>query len=337
MPAGDGGRIHGAVEQQHPDEGPGAVLVAELLPGPVPEALVDRGEGAGLPGSDQRAGPGQGPGLDAEDLQVVVEVEYLGPFAERPGVPGDDARPVHGQNGVGPEAHVDPAAGVADRDGVEGLADTHPGLGVDPAGEVELHLEGLVRQGQQLRLLGREVLGHSEAPGLDVAEVVPLVASGHQLVQHLHGGDVGDRDEVAPAEPPDLAFHATLLVGALDAGQTEEGLEAVVAAHGDESVGLDPTSALHHPDDGGLQVVVADALGHPAEVGEGGHVSIEEHLLGLVHVDPVEPLAAGRQSHHEHPALDRLPVEEEADLAEVDLGLLAERMVLGHAHIGQGQ
>ena len=170
-----------------------------------------------------------------------------------------------------------------------------------------------------------------------MAEVVPLVASGHQAVQHLHRDDVGDRDEVAPAEPSDLAFHASLLMGALDAGQAEEGLEAVVAAHGDEPVGLDPTPPLHHPDHGRLQVVVADAPGHPAEVGESGHVPVEEHLLGLVHVDAMEALAAGRQAHHEHPALDRLAVEEEADLAEVDLGLFAEGVVLGHTDLGQGQ
>ena len=197
--------------------------------------------------------------------------------------------------------------------------------------------EVLVRQRQEQRSLGLEVLGHREASGLDVAEVVPLVAFGHHTAQHLHGGHPRDRDHVTPPKPPDLAFDAALLVGALDAGQTEEGLEAVVTAHGDETVGLDPTPALHHPDDGGLEIVIADAPGHPAEVGEGGHMSVEEHLLGLVQIHPVESLATGRQPHHEHPALDQLPVQEEADLAEVDLGLLAEGVVLGHADIGQGQ
>ena len=58
---------------------------------------------------------------------------------------------------------------------------------------------------------------------------------------------------------------------------------------------------MHHPDDGGLEVVVADALGDAAEVGEGPDVPVDEDLLGLVGIDAVEALARRRQPHDEHP------------------------------------
>ena len=68
----------------------------------------------------------------------------------------------------------------------------------------------------------------------------------------------GHRHEVATAEAPDLAFDPAFLMRALDAGEAEERVEAVVAAQGDEAVGLVAVPALQHPDDGRLQVVVAD-------------------------------------------------------------------------------
>ena len=68
---------------------------------------------------------------------------------------------------------------------------------------------------------------------------------------------------MTPAEAPDLAFDATLLVRALRAGEAEERVEAVVAAHGDEALGLLAIPTLEHPDDGRLQVVVADAARAP--------------------------------------------------------------------------
>lgn len=66
--------------------------------------------------------------LDAEHLEVVVEHQDLGPLTDSPGVVGDDRLAVEGLDPLGAEAHVDAAAGEADRHQVEALADTYRDL-----------------------------------------------------------------------------------------------------------------------------------------------------------------------------------------------------------------
>jgi len=46
------------------------------------------------------------------------------------------------------------------------------------------------------------MLGDGQPPGLDMTVVVPVVSLGHQLVQGDQGRNVGDRDQVTPAERP---------------------------------------------------------------------------------------------------------------------------------------
>ena len=53
-----------------------------------------------------------------------------------------------------------------------------------------------------------------------------------------------DRDEVTPTEAADLALHAALLVGAVDAGAAEERVESVVAAQRGEPFGLGAVTPL---------------------------------------------------------------------------------------------
>ena len=195
-----------------------------------------------------------------------------------------DSGAVESADVVRPEADVDPTTGIANRDRIEGLAHTDPALGVDSAVERQRHIEGLIRQGCEERELGREVLGHGETTSFDVTVIVSCVTDRHQVVQRRQGDDARDRDHVPAPEPADLSFDAALLVGSLDAGQAEEGLEAVMAAHGDEPLGLDPAAPFHDPHHRRLQVVIANALGHPAEMGERSDVTVEKHLLGLVEV-----------------------------------------------------
>ena len=55
-----------------------------------------------------------------------------------------------------------------------------------------------------------------------------------------------------------------------------------MAAQRDEPLGLGPVPAVQHPDNGGLEVVVADPAEHRAEVLEGQHVTFQERFLRLV-------------------------------------------------------
>ena len=68
-------------------------------------------------------------------------------------------------------------------------------------------------------------------------------------------------------------------MGAFAPGQAEMALEEVVAPEGEEGLLLRPTAPPEHLADGGAEVVVGDALGDPAERGEGGQVAGEEALL----------------------------------------------------------
>ena len=68
---------------------------------------------------------------------------------------------------------------------------------------------------------------------------------------------------------------------------------------------------------------------------EGAYVPVEERLLGLIAVDTVEGPAGCRQTHHKHPELGEHVVQVDADAAEVDLGLVSERMGLRDHHLGR--
>ena len=84
-------------------------------------------------------------------------------------------------------------------------------------------------------------------------------------------------------------------------------------------------------DDGGGEVVVADVAGGDAAQGvEGLDVSFEEGLLSAGRVDAVDGLAGVGQAVDEHVALGLDTVQDDVDLAEVDLGLRAGGVVLRH-------
>ena len=142
---------------------------------------------------------------------------------------------------------------------------------------------------------------------------------------------------MAPSEAADLALHAALLVGAVDAGAAEERVEPVVAAQCGEPLGLGAVTALEDPDDGGFEVVVPDPAGHTAEVLEGQYVALQERFLGLGGERDVKRFARVRQSHHEHPALHDQSGDRRVELAEVDLGLSAGQMCLRDRHLAGQQ
>ena len=142
-----------------------------------------------------------------------------------------------------------------------------------------------------------------DRPAGDHPAVIDDVACGDQLVQRRQRRDRGDGDQVAAAEPADLAFDPALLVRAFLARRAEERVVPVMGAQRDEPLGLGPVPAAQHPHHGGLEVVIADPAGHRAEVLKGQHVAFQERFLRLGGERDVERPARARQPHHEHPQL----------------------------------
>ena len=205
-----------------------------------------------------------------------------------PFVNGDDVAAIEHFDGVGTESDIDAATDVTHRHGVEALADTHPRLGVDPRCEVQRSVEGLGGQWLQRQRFGGEMLTHAQHSSGDVAPIIETIGDGDQLVELGEAGDMRDGNEVTATEAADLTFHATLLMGAGDTGLAEERVEPVVRAERHEPFRLGAVATLEHAHHSRLQVVVADSRRHPAEVFEGTHMTVQEHLLSLVQIDAME-------------------------------------------------
>jgi hypothetical protein len=327
--------VHVTMGQQHLDQGPGPGLVAQLSSGGGPESFVGIGERTRGPSGPEGRGPGQSTGLVVQHLEVVIEAQPFSPFAHSPFVTRHHPPLLTGFDVLGPQKDIDAPSNEAGRDRIEALAHTDPGLVVDPWVEGQHHLEGFGWQ----RTKGGQFVGELGADTVDVAEdvaaVVGDIGQGNQLVQLAQGLDLRQRDQVAPTEATNFSLHTSLFMGTSDAGEAEERVEAVVAAHGHEALGLLAIPALEHPDHGRLEVVIANASGHPTELLEGSDMAVDEDLLGLVGIDPVEGLPRGGQPHDEHAANDLLTGEPEADLAEVDFSFLTDRMRLRDVDLSQ--
>ena len=115
----------------------------------------------------------------------------------------------------------------------------------------------------------------SPEPGIHPLQA-PVFQVGVQRIEALEGRD--GRQEVAtyvPHHPFDLSLVVAL------AGTPEPVLEQVVGLEFSEGPGALPPAVpqdLRHRQPG---IVVEDALGHPAQEGEGGDMAIQEGLGGL--------------------------------------------------------
>jgi hypothetical protein len=85
--------IRAAVREQYLDQRPGAGRVATLAAGGVPIPLVGVGERAARLRLRQRRRTGQRPGLDREDLEVVVQGEDLDVLAPARSCPATNRPP----------------------------------------------------------------------------------------------------------------------------------------------------------------------------------------------------------------------------------------------------
>jgi hypothetical protein len=181
------------------------------------------------------------------------------------------------------------------------------------------------------------VFGDGETALGDEASVVLAGRRQEQLVQLDHRGDPGHRHQVTAAESSYFSFHAALLVGTGRARSAEEAVEAVVGAQGDEPIGLSAVATAQHSLHRRFQVVVANPLGDTAQVLEGSRVAVQEDLLAFVQIGPGIGPPRRRQPQDEQLHLGQQPGHIDTDRPEVDLGLLAQGMVLGDEHLDQGE
>src|SRR5580692_7162230 len=137
------------------------------------------------------------------------------------------------------------------------------------------------------------------------------------------------------AEPADLALHAALLMGALQAGLAIEGIQAGPGPEGGPPVSLHPgPGEAEHAGHRRSQVVVADLpRRHAAQHVERVHVAFEERLLPLRSRDAVHRLTGEGQPEHEHVAQGADPGQVDVDVAEIDLGVLAGPVDLRDEHL----
>src|SRR5208283_5375010 len=104
-----------------------------------------------------------------------------------------------------------------------------------------------------------EVLADGADPDPDPPAVLGLLRGGDPRVQLREGAHLRDRDQVVPAEVPDLALDAALLVRALDARLAVERREPVMRPERGPPRVLDPRPALaQHLRHGRGQVVIPD-------------------------------------------------------------------------------
>ncbi len=311
-------------QQQHFDQGPGAVPLPVNLLGLVPPSIMDRGELACRPGLFEGGGAGESAGLANQDLQIVVQFQADGTLGDQPLVPGHFHVPVVNHQVRGVQHGPHPFPDQPDRDRIAVVADRDLPVSVDPWREQPPGLERLIRQRPQQQLFEREVLRDRLGPGPDAAGIVLPVPLLDHLIQLGERGDLGDRNEVVAAEVADLSLDPAFLMGALDARPAVEAFDTEVRLEGDPPIRLHPGPAQsQHLGHGGLEIVVADlAPRDPAQRPQRVHMAFEEGFLAAGGEHPMDGLARIRQAEGEQVAGHQLAGQPHTHVAEVDFRLM---------------
>ncbi len=139
---------------------------------------------------------------------------------------------------------------------------------------------------------------------------------------------------VAP-EIADLALNAAFLMPF--AGRAELRGKSPMRAERHEPHRLLPPVPAQDLAHRARQVVVAQQPKHPAEVGEGPLMCLEERLLRRMQVGPVEGCAAGHRTHCEDLQPGSLAAEVRPGLVPVHLRLLAQAIALRHESLSPYQ
>ena len=152
-------------------------------------------------------------------------------------------------------------------------------------------------------------------PGIHPLQAT-LLQVGVQRLEALEGWH--RHQEVAP-HIADQALHLPLVVAL--AGAPEPVLEQVVGLELGEGACALATAVSQDPGHGQLRVVVQDALGNPAQEGEGRDMAFQEGLGGLGRIGLDEAAVAVGQVNDEAVGLPFHSPDDHQGLAEVALGV----------------
>jgi hypothetical protein len=325
-----------SLRQQQLNQRFGAVPVAAVAAGSIPELLMRGRERARSSGPHERRRRQQRAGLVGEDLEVMIEIEDLFTFAASP-MGRHDRSAVEHLDRFRAHAHVETPSRVTGWDRVMALPDTHPRFGVNAMRTQDHHVERFVGQPGKRRRLETEMLTDADAAMRDESPVVEEHRRGDQIVELRHRTNAGNGDEMTAPEPSDLSLDTSFLMRAADAGDAEETVEPVMRPQRNEPLRLEPVTAPQHLHHRGFQVVVTDPAGHTTKVFERTDVAIQEHFLCLVQIRPTEPAARRGEPHHEQGDLAQHAVEIDADRPEIDFGFRTQPMRLRDLHLSQRQ
>ena len=289
------------------------------------------GEGAGSAGLRQRGGSGQRTWFSAKDLKIVVEVDALPMHRRNPRVAGDLSAPIEHDQLRYQQRHPHRSTDHACGDGVLRHSNGDQTRPVNPRAQLQAQIETLERQRRKMFPLDTEVLTYCADPVGDPSALVGFIPNSDAIVQLRQRRHHRHRRQTVAAEPSNLALDPTLLMRALDSRLAIERVEPVVRVeqHPAFILGPPPAPAIDHRRHRGRQVVVFDVLGRDsADRLERVDVSLEERLLTLRRVDPVNRFPRVGKPEREHVALRLHAGEHHPNLPEIDLRFGARRMLL---------
>jgi hypothetical protein len=139
--------------------------------------------------------------LAQQDLQVVVQIQDLGPFARSALVTGHDRVLVVDGDRGGRHLYPDPVADEPGRHAVLAAPHHHLCIPVNPRSEGERGVERLGWQWPQQRSFERPVVPDTAGPVADAPPVVGVVQLLEQRIELVDRRDRGHRDAMGAAEP----------------------------------------------------------------------------------------------------------------------------------------
>ncbi len=253
------------------------------------------------------------------------------------GMSGDQRAVIEDADLVGQRMHLDGSAPGRIRDAVKIAADADHALARDAALQTQHRPERYQRQWPQMQLLLGESFVDDPAGGRVHARVGHAVQPAAQLFVEIRQiAEAAGQEEVfadVAERPLDFAFRLRPV------GPACFWVKAVVAGKIDERPIVDDAVPLTLAGDRGLHAVVEQFARGAAERFERGDMAAQHRRQVLVH-DEARPDQAAVAEHHgeqpDDPRRPRLVGEDDLELGEIHLALLAGRGLEAHLEPGVG-